>query len=231
MDTEAVERTLANAEAALASGTGLAGTGFWTAVNRARRDAALAALYSDRIGRIDRQAFEQAIRLRVAAPVGTSLLTALSGAGVAAILLAENIESRLLRSLVFLAGFGALEVGTHSLAHWAVGRTMGMRFTHYFLGGPPPPRPGAKLDYASYLNVPPAKRSAMHASGAVVTKLVPFALIPAARSLDLHGWAVRVLVLAGFVQLVTDVLFSTKSSDWKKVRRELRAARNWQPAG
>jgi hypothetical protein len=29
----------------------------------------------------------------------------------------------------------------------------------------------------------------------------------------------------GIVQIVTDVLFSTKSSDWKKFNRERRAAR------
>jgi hypothetical protein len=38
-------------------------------------------------------------------------------------------------------------------------------------------------------------------------------------------WAALALVAIGAFQIVTDVVFSTKSSDWKKVRRELRAAR------
>ncbi len=141
--------------------------------------------------------------------------------------LAGGIDNRLLRSAVFLGALGAVEVGSHSLAHWAVGRAMGMRFTYYFLGGPPPPRPGAKLDYASYLRVPPTQRAVMHASGAVVTKLIPFALIPVARSLDLPAWVVYLLVLVGVGQIATDVLLSTKSSDWKKVKRELKAAKGW----
>ena len=231
MDEAAVEEALTRAEAAVAIGASLEGTGFWRAVGQARRSAAVAARYAEWIGRIDRQAFQRGVRLRAPAPVGTSVLTALSGAGLAAILLAEKLDSRWLRSLVFLAGFGAIELGTHSLAHWAVGRAMGMRFTHYFLGGPPPPRPGAKLDYASYLRVAPKKRAAMHASGAVVTKIVPFALIPAARSMEVHGWVVALLVVVGMAQIVTDVLFSTKSSDWKKVRRELRAAATWRAPG
>lgn len=222
-----MERVLDRAEAAVAGGKPVDGTGFWKAVGAARKDFTLADRYAERIAAIDRKAFENGVKLRVPAGVGTALLAGSSGAGVAALVLAEGIDSRFLRSVVFLGALGALEVGTHSLAHWAVGRAMGMRFTYYFLGGPPPPRPGAKLDYATYLRVPPTQRAAMHASGAVVTKIVPFALIPAARSLDLSAWVTYLLVVVGTGQIVTDVLLSTKSSDWKKVKRELRAAKGW----
>lgn len=227
MTPESMERALDRAEAAVALGQPLDGTGFWKAVGAARKDFALADKYAGRIAAVDRKAFENGVRLRVPAGVGTALLAGATGAGAAALVLAESIDSRFLRSVVFLGALGALEVGTHSLAHWAVGRAMGMRFTYYFLGGPPPPRPGAKLDYATYLRVPPARRAVMHASGAVVTKIVPFALIPAARSLDLPAWVTYLLVVLGIGQIVTDVLLSAKSSDWKKVKRELRAAKSW----
>jgi hypothetical protein len=36
---------------------------------------------------------------------------------------------------------------------------------------------------------------------------------------------VVVLLALGLFQIVTDVLFSTKASDWKKVRRELEIGR------
>jgi hypothetical protein len=218
---------LDRAEAALGEGRTLAGTGFWNAVGAARRDAGLAFEFADRIAAIDRKAFEDGVKLKVGAGLGTVLLAGATGAGIAALVLAGGVDSRLVRSAIFLGGLGALEVGTHSLAHWAVGRAMGMRFTHYFLGGPPPPRPGAKLDYGSYLRVPPARRAVMHASGAVVTKIVPFALIPVARSLDLPAAVLYLLLLIGAGQLVTDALLSTKSSDWKKVKRELKAAKGW----
>lgn len=230
MTPAAIERILDRAEASVAAGESLEGTGFWKAVGAARRDPALADRYADRIASIDRKAFENGVRLRVSAGVGTAVLTAASGAGVAALILAGGVDSRLVRTGLFLGALGALEVGTHSLAHWVVGRSMGMRFTYYFLGGPPPPRPGAKLDYATYLRVPPTQRALMHASGAVVTKIVPFALIPVARSLDLPAWVVYLLLVLGAGQIVTDVLLSTKSSDWKKVKRELKAARGWTKA-
>jgi len=227
MERDYIERALAKAEAAVANQEGLHGTGFWKAVAGARRDRRLAAEYADRMAGIDRRAFEQGVRLRVPAALGTAILAAGTGAGVVAIVVCDDIDSPLWKSTVFLAGFGALELSTHSLAHWVVGRLMGMRFTYYFLGGPPPPRPGAKLDYATYLRVPPRKRAAMHASGAVVTKLIPFALIPVARAYDLPVSVVGLLAVVGAGQIVTDVLLSTKSSDWKKVKRELRAARSW----
>jgi hypothetical protein len=66
----------------------------------------------------------------------------------------------------------------------------------------------------------------MHASGAVVTKVVPFALLPLSIWLyEDWPWLTWLLIVVGMVQIVTDVLLSTKVSDWKKVRRELRAAR------
>jgi hypothetical protein len=35
------------------------------------------------------------------------------------------------------------------------------------------------------------------------------------------------LVFIGVGQIVSDVLLSTKASDWKKVKRELKAAKGW----
>lgn len=225
MDKATIVGNLEAAEAALAEGRGLKGTGFWKAVSAARADPEVAAEFGDRIAAIDTRAFEQGVRLRVPAGVGTTLLAAGAGVGAVALMVTSDIQSRFLRTVVFLGAFGVLELTTHALAHWVVGRMMGMRFTHYFLGGPPPPRPGAKVDYSTYLKVPPARRALMHASGAVVTKVIPFALIPVAQRLDLPRWVLYLLIAVGILQLLTDLLFSTKTSDWKKVKRELQAAR------
>ena len=64
----------------------------------------------------------------------------------------------------------------------------------------------------------------MHASGAVVTKIVPFALIGAAVAADLPFWAVWALPAIGVVSIITDVVWSTKKSDWKKFQREMKFA-------
>jgi hypothetical protein len=72
----------------------------------------------------------------------------------------------------------------------------------------------------------------MHASGALASKAAPFAVFASvyfphrAASYDLlPPWALWTLLGFGVLQIFTDVFFSTKTSDWKKVRRERRVAR------
>lgn len=206
-----IDATLDAAERALSDGRGLKGTGFWKVVALLRKDRLLAARYAKRVASIDRRAFEAAVRLRVPAWLGTLLLSMGACVGVIGITFSQP--------LIFMAGFGALLLSTHSLTHWMVGRLVGIRFTHYFLGGPPPPRPGAKTDYETYLISTPLRRALMHGSGAVVTKVLPFALVPIAP----RQWIFVLLVVVGVAQIVTDIAFSTKTSDWMKVIRELRS--------
>jgi hypothetical protein len=224
MKDETITAALVRAEASLDRGEGLAKTGFWKAVAILRGDPRVADQYADRVAHIDRRAFEAGVRLRLPAGPGHILFTAATIAAVIAIVISDRFP-KTPRTLVFLAAFAVLLISTHTLAHLVVGRLFGIRFTHYFLGGPPPPRPGLKTDYATYLRSSPKRRAAMHASGAVVTKIIPFALIPAALALSVHRWAVWVLAAIGALQIVTDVLFSTKVSDWMKVKRELKASR------
>ena len=246
MRSEEIPAVLERAERALAEGGSLRGTGFWSAVAEVRKDRGLATRYAERIGAIDQRAFERGVGLRVRTTFGIALLVlggllgdalitwaVFAGVGdtghelgrLATFVVSVRTASPLIPTL-FLLGTGLVIVSTHSLVHWMVGRLLGIRFTYVFLGGPPPPRPGVKSDYASYLRVAPQSRALMHASGAIVTKLVPFALLGNARALSSDWpWLTWVLVGIGVFQIVTDLLLSTKSSDWKKVRRELRAAR------
>jgi hypothetical protein len=251
MDRSQIEEALDRAEQSLGQGHGLKETGFWKAVSVLRRDRELAEIYADRAATIDRDAFERGVRLRVPLVPGLLALCLISGAGGFAVVMAfvfgwtETFECVVrhnfdfvpidcpsdwkswLVPVLFLVGFGALLVGTHTLVHWIVGRLLGIRFTHVFMGGPPPPRPGLKIDYSTYLRATPQARAVMHASGAIWTKLVPFALLPISIWLyEDWPWLTWVLVGVGIFQIVTDVFLSTKLSDWKKVRRELRAARS-----
>jgi len=66
----------------------------------------------------------------------------------------------------------------------------------------------------------------MHAAGAIATKLTPFLVIPYAIAIGTETWAVLLLLALGVIQIVTDVLFSVKASDWKKFRREMKFARS-----
>lgn len=236
MDAAEIDRALSAAEAELARGRkpDLTSTGFWRAVAAAKRRSELTARYAERIARLDRTAFERAVPLRVPAALGVALDVAGTIVGVALIAIAGTTAPPgqaafwmvpPWREVVFLAGVSAILGTTHTLAHWVVGSLVGIRFTHWYSRPPLTPQPGFKVDYASYLRAPAAARAWMHASGAVVTKLVPFAAYPFALQAGLEPWATWVLLVLGVLQLVTDATLSTRASDWKKFRREMRFAR------
>jgi hypothetical protein len=222
-------------EAAVDAGdTDLGRLGFWRVVALIKRDDEPIDRYADQVGRIDAKAFRARVRVRVPVWVGNALLLGLVGVGIVAVILAvrnananpgQPPEVELFSGLALLLAAGAWAVGLHSPAHWVVGRLVGVRFTDYFLGGPPPPRPGLKTDYATYLRASPPSRASMHASGALATKLAPFLALLFVSAADAPAWARLTLLALGVLQIVTDALFSTKTGDWKKVRRELAIAR------
>ncbi|MGH8946599.1 MAG: hypothetical protein ACRDVL_10670, partial [Acidimicrobiia bacterium] len=110
------------------------------------------------------------------------------------------------------------------LGHLVVGTIAGIRFTSWFIGSITRPQPGVKVDYSTYLRARPQRRAWMHASGAIITKVIPFALLGAAIAADLPTWAVWGVVVIGLAAIATDILWSTKSSDWKRFRREMEFA-------
>jgi len=116
-------------------------------------------------------------------------------------------------------------VGVHGPAHQAYAWFAGIGITDYFLGSPSPPRPGVKVDYASYLRTDASRRAWLHASGALATKVAPFVAVALAPLTNAPGWAVIVMAAYGVLQIVTDVAFSTRTGDWKRYRRERAIAR------
>ncbi|MEX2047162.1 MAG: hypothetical protein WEE03_08350 [Chloroflexota bacterium] len=224
MDESQVERTLAASEQALA-GPGapdLRALGFWRAVAAVKRDPGLVDRYAARIAAIDRQAFRRRVRLVFPVTIGIVVLDVGLFGGLLLLAIAIGASSPW-REILVLAGAGALDVATHGLAHLAVGTLAGIGFTDWFVSLPKPP--GFKLDYASYLRAAPRARAWMHGAGAIATKLTPFLIIPFAVAIGTETWALLVLLALGVVQILTDVLYSVRASDWKKFRREMRLAR------
>lgn len=185
-----------------------------------KRDGALVDRYAERIARVDRATFERRVRLRMPVAIGLAVDVGGLVIGIALMAIGSAIAPPW-RELLFLAGVAALLSVTHTLAHWLVGSLAGISFTHAFAVPPKRPQPGFKIDYASYLRAPARHRAWMHASGAIVTKVVPFAAVPFALAAGLAAWAVWLLVAIGVVQLITDALWSVRASDWKKYRREM----------
>lgn len=225
MDRTDVERMLSTVEASLADDpdAGLSGSGFWKAVAAAKRDPDLAAEFAGRIASIDRQAFLRWALLTVPLVPGTVLAFAGTVLGLVLAGLSYNTSDPA-NGVLLLVGMGVLLFTTHGLGHLLVGRMVGIRFTHWFVGTVGRPQPGVKTDYATYLVVGAKQRAWMHASGAIVSKIVPFALIPVALTAGVPSWTTVLLVVVGVVSAVTDAVWSTKFSDWKKFRREMAIA-------
>lgn len=220
VSSTSIEESLADAEAALDAGGGLSGTGFWKAVSEVKRQPELADRYADRIARIDARAHRDWALLIIPLWLGTAIAVLTTLGGLALIWWAYALDGPA-AGLSFLAGTGVLLGSTHGLGHLVVGRAVGIRYTCWFVGRIKQPQPGVKVDYSTYLRTPARQRAWMHAAGALTTKAIPFLLIGAALAVDLPAWAVVVLLVLAFAQIVTDVLWSTKASDWKKYRREM----------
>ena len=212
-------------EAAVQAGdTDLRALGFWRIVAKVKPDRILVDRYADQIGRIDTAAFRLGVTRRVPVWVGNALLLGATLAGAAAIA-APHVSSTTVAGLLLLGAGAVWTVSLHSPTHWAVGRAIGVDFTDYFIGGPPPPRPGLKSDYATYLRADPDSRAWMHASGAIMTKVAPLFALAFWPASGAPWWSAAGLAAICVASIATDVAFSVKVSDWKKFRRERAVAK------
>jgi hypothetical protein len=241
-DTPPVEDyqdALARIERAVDEGeTDLRRLGFWRLVNRIKVEPALSHHWAGVVGRIDRKAFESRVRPRLPVWFGNTLLLVATAVWAALVSVALAIARRsaspepVLSGLLVVASAGGLSASVHDLAHYVVGRMGGIRFHSYFIGGPLKVTPGLKTDYETYVKANPGNRATMHAAGALASKAAPFAVfagayIPhAASGYDLlPAWSLWAVLAFGVLQILTDIAWSRKFSDWKKVGRELRVAR------
>jgi hypothetical protein len=226
VDETAVANALALCEKELQTGhtPDLRALGFWRAVAAVKRHPELVDRYATRIATIDRAAFRRRVRLAFPVALGVILLDLGLFGGLLLLAIATVVDHPW-REIIVLVAAGAIDVSTHGLAHLAVGTLVGIDFTDWFVDLPKRPQPGFKIDYASYLRASPRQRAWMHAAGAIATKLVPFLVIPYALAIGTHPWAVLALLALGVVQVLFDVLYSVRASDWKKFRREMRLAR------
>jgi hypothetical protein len=223
VESSGIEDVLATAEDRVRGGEGLDGTGFRAAVAAVKANPELAHRYSARIAAIDQTAFRKWALLVVPIVPGTILALLVTAIGVVMMIRAPGMGD-VPGVIVFFLGYGVLLVTTHGLAHLMVGLLLGIGFTHWFIPRLSRPNPGVKVDYRSYLTVTPRRRAIMHASGAVFTKLVAIVAPVVASIAGLPSWAIWALVGVAVATLVTDLLWSTKSSDWARVKREMATA-------
>jgi hypothetical protein len=226
IDPEGFPSEFEHIEAAVDAGqTDLRALGFWRLLARVKADQVLAHHWADHAGRIDRKAFEARTRFRFPVWFGNAVLVVGTLVGAAAVAFALTTNSEELAGLALI--FAALDWSAtfHVPAHWLVGRAMGMRFLAYYIRDLIPPVPGLKIDYATYLRVAPEARAWMHASGAIASKIGPFLALAFWPASGAPGWAAWAILGYGLLIIGTDVVISTRKSDWKRFRREMRIAR------
>jgi len=208
-------------EAAVQAGnTDLKALGFWRLVAQVKPDRLLVDRYGDQIGRIDGAAFRAFARFRMPVWVGNTILLIGAAVGLAAAIVARSVSSETLAGFLLIAAGAIWTVTLHCPTHWFVGYMVSIRFTDYFVGGPPPPRPGLKSDYSTYLKADPGSRAWMHAFGAIVSKLAPFLALAFWPGSGAPWWSAAALIAIGVITVVTDLTLSVRKSDWKKFKRE-----------
>ena len=221
MEASEIDQTLSAAQAAVDADAPLAGTGFWKAVASVKAQPELVDQFAHRIAEIDRKAFLRWSFLAVGAGIGTAVMGLATLFGVALVVWSFNLPDPWNGLAMLGGGGGVLVMTTHGLGHLVAGRVAGIRFTHWFIGSPHRPQPGVKVDYSTYLRASPRARAWMHASGALVTKAVPFALLVPATGAEFPTWTLWLLLGQGVLQIFTDAVWSVRTSDWKKFRREM----------
>lgn len=220
MTPNEIDTALNAAEVQIAFGNvpDLRASGYWSVVNTVKGDPGLVDRFAERISAIDRVAFDGWARFVIPFWIGAMLAVVGALLGLALIIASEFGPDW--NGIIFMIGTGVLIGTTHGLGHIVVGFAGGIRFRAWFIGRGRP-QPGVKTDYATYLRATPRSRAWMHASGAIVTKAIPFLLIPIAVLMPaIPTWVPITLLVLGIVQIVTDITWSTKSSDWAKFRRE-----------
>lgn len=151
--------------------------------------------------------------------------------------MAQSFQSDLPRFLSYLLSFACLVFFPHGLAHFLVGRMVGIRFRYYFLGKsgvarlhlPLISRVAAalpvltlKVDRSSLSSVNRGRRAVMFASGAMASMLLP--LIPVVVSFgELPVTQSVLLVLLAGLNVAFDLYYSPKAGDMARARSALSA--------
>lgn len=224
MGPQEIEAILDRAEHSVARGDGLGGTGFHKVVAQAKRDPEVASRHGERIAAIDDAAFCRWAMIVVPIVFGTILASVAAVGGVGLMVWARRLVgdgSDTAALVAFLAAIVMLLASTHGLGHLVVGRLAGIRFSAWFVAKVTKPQPGVKIDYETYLSSTATRRAWTHAAGTLTTKVIGLALVGAAVWVGMPPWLVWALAGLFVAMVITDIIWSTKTSDWARFRREL----------
>ena len=161
----------------------------------------------------------------------------LGGSGLLAAAAALNGPS-MLRTGVMLAGFMAVYLNCHSIAHYVAGRIVGLKFRGYGVRGTDHPEvypPGIRqlMQAAPFYVTLSTKASRdqagrlakaiYFAAGETSTAVCSIAFAAAAAAAQIPGGQLLLMVMVGFNAISTIVTARTPSGDYAKAIRALRS--------
>lgn len=198
-------------EAVLNGDYSLGEMGFWRIVTKIKKDPELIHKFADQIGRIDQAFFRAKAPISASIKLGNfiEIVTTL----FVIVILYRLLSSGIYTGIALLAGAFVLMATLHPLAHCAVGRIFGIKFTFYFPDGPALIEPTLKTDYASYLRTPPIKRALMHAAGPLISTFVIIIALATAIAVKAPSWTSWILL--GL--LIFNIVFETLPPLWVKL--------------
>jgi hypothetical protein len=144
--------------------------------------------------------------------------------GVYLLVASSDINIIPLRFLIYLLSWVCLFFFPHCIAHFVVGRLVGVRFTHYVLGkssmsklrlpvistfASAIPLLTLKIDRGSLRSVGPGARAVMFASSAVVSMILPFLAAVISIGRLLLNWSV-VLFLISVANVCFDLCYGSR---------------------
>ena len=151
--------------------------------------------------------------------------------GICLLVAASGIHAIPLRFFVYLISWACLVFFPHCLAHFVVGRLVGVRFTCYVLGkssitklrlpvissvSSAIPLLTLKIDHGSLRSVSPGARTVMFASGAAVSMILPF--LPVVISIGRLPiiWVIG-LFLISIANICLDLYYSPIAGDLSRI--------------
>ena len=148
---------------------------------------------------------------------------------------APNFSTALMRFILYLISIGCLIFFPHCLAHYIVGRLVGVHFRYYLvrrstiekLGIPfvsdiasKLPVLSLQIDHASMARVSVEARSAMYASGALCSTILPFVVVLASLN-ELPASLSLILLAFCFGNLLFELYYSPKAGDFSRIKRSI----------
>ncbi len=149
----------------------------------------------------------------------------------------SGLTQGLFQAVLFILGMALLWYVSHSLSHYASAKVYRVN-TEYFYVGRSELRKvkspfstlfakylvtlGTKLDAKKFSVLPHSPRAVIMGSGAIVSTILSLLVLVYAFA---RGFGALALLLGGvffIVNLMTEILFSTKAGDLGKMRKELR---------